>query len=80
MIELLRTNDLVFISWLTATLEEVGIQVIMLDEYTSNLEGSSPAIKRRLMVEDYNFNLARSTFKLAVAELENQVGAYEFSG
>ncbi|MEE2745774.1 MAG: DUF2007 domain-containing protein [Pseudomonadota bacterium] len=79
MIELLRTNDLVFISWLTSVLEGVGIEVTMLDEYTSNLEGSSPAIKRRLMVEEDNFNLARSTFKLAVAELNEKVGSYEFS-
>jgi hypothetical protein len=55
MKELLRTNDLVKLSWLTALLADSGIEAIVLDTHTSVLEGSVVAIPRRLMVvnEDY---------------------------
>ena len=50
MIELLRTNDLVLISWITSLLGEEGIEIIVFDNHTSILEGSAFAIPRRVMV------------------------------
>lgn len=50
MIELIRTNDLILISWLTAHLEGAGIGHVVLDAHTSVLEGSIGAIPRRVMV------------------------------
>jgi hypothetical protein len=50
MIELVRTNDLVRLSWLVALLADAGIDAIVLDEHTSNLEGSIGALPRRLVV------------------------------
>ncbi len=50
MIELVRTNDAVLISWLAANLEAAGIGHVVLDAHTSNLEGSIGAIPRRVMV------------------------------
>jgi len=50
MIELIRTNDQVLISWLAAHLEAAGIGCVVLDVHTSNLEGSIGAIPRRVMV------------------------------
>ena len=78
MVELLRTNDPVLISWLSAILAEVDIDTIVLDEYTSNIEGSSSAIRRRVMVIEDDFKSARLTFEAAAAELNGQVGAYEY--
>ena len=52
MKELLRTNDVVKISWLKAYLADADIEAIVLDENTSILEGSAGAIPRRLMVID----------------------------
>lgn len=78
MIELLRTNDPVFISWITAVLGEVGIEAIVLDAHTSVLEGSANAIRRRVMVIDDDLAQARRVFEAAVQELDGVVGAYEY--
>ncbi len=58
MRELLRTNDLVHLSWATALLHEAGIEAIILDIHTSVLEGSVSAIQRRLMVIDDDYSRA----------------------
>ncbi len=55
MRELLRTNDPVFLSWLTAVLRQEGIEPVVLDAHTANLEGSVIAIQRRVMVIDSQF-------------------------
>ena len=52
MKELFRTNDVVKLSWVEALLRDAGIEVLVLDSYTSILEGSAGAIPRRLVVED----------------------------
>ena len=59
MKELIRTNDLVLISFLEATLKGVGIPVIILDANTSIIEGSVGAIPRRIVVEDGSLSAAR---------------------
>ena len=52
MKELLRTNDVVKLSWLKALLSDAGIEALVLDQHMSVLEGSAGAIPRRLMVAD----------------------------
>ncbi len=59
MKELLRTNDLVKLSWLKALLADSGIEVVVLDTHTSVLEGSALAIPRRLAVSDDDLPRAR---------------------
>ena len=59
MKELLRTNDLVKLSWLKALLADSGIEVVVLDNHTSVLEGSALAIPRRLAVIDDDLPRAR---------------------
>lgn len=59
MVELLRTNDLVQLSWLTALLKDAGIEAVVLDGHTSVVEGSINAIARRLMVIDEDATRAR---------------------
>jgi hypothetical protein len=78
MIELLRTNDPVLISWLTAVLGEIGVEIIVFDSHTSILGGSANAIRRRVMVIDDDFAEAKRTFEEAVAELNGDVGIYEY--
>jgi len=48
--ELLRSNDLVRLSWLTVYLADAGIECVVLDGHASTVEGSAAAIERRLMV------------------------------
>ena len=52
MIELVRSNDSVFLSWLLAALRQEGIEPLVLDTYTSAAEGSISAIPRRVVVAD----------------------------
>ncbi len=68
MKELLRTNDIVRLSWLQAILNDAGIDCLVLDNHTSLVEGSIGAIQRRLMVaiDDH----ARATALIAQAEAE----------
>ncbi|HEY1795317.1 MAG TPA: DUF2007 domain-containing protein [Stellaceae bacterium] len=70
MKELLRTNDIVRLSWLQAILNDAGIDCLVLDNHTSLVEGSIGAIQRRLMVaiEDH----ARA--QLLIKQAEDTVG------
>ncbi len=65
MRELLRTNDVVKLSWLQALLADSGIEAVVLDQHTSIVEGSIGAIPRRLCVADED--LARARRVLAAA-------------
>jgi Putative prokaryotic signal transducing protein len=51
MRELLRSNDLVHLSWAQATLSSAGIESVVLDAHVSGVEGNIGAFPRRLMVE-----------------------------
>lgn len=59
MRELVRSNELVFLSWLDALLRAEGIEPILLDTHTSVLEGSTLAIPRRVMVDNGDILRAR---------------------
>ena len=59
MKELLRTNDLVRLSWLQALLADSGIDCLVLDQHTSLVEGSIGAIQRRLMVAERDHERAQ---------------------
>jgi hypothetical protein len=57
--ELLRTNDLVKISWVRSLLADSGIAAVVLDAHASVVEGSVLAIQRRIMVDDDDLAEAR---------------------
>ena len=59
MRELVRTNDVVRLSWLQALLADAGIEAVVLDTHTSVIEGSISAIPRRLCVLDEDLTRAR---------------------
>ena len=65
MKELLRTNDVVRLTWLTVLLSDEGIAATVLDTHTSVLEGSIGAIPRRLMVAEQDFVRARAVLEAA---------------
>ena len=60
MKELLRTNDIVRLSWTQAVLRDAGIDSVVLDQHTSLVEGSIGAIPRRLMVAERDHTRARA--------------------
>lgn len=63
MKELLRSNDLIRISWVEAVLREAGIEPLLLDVHASVLEGSAVAIPRRLMVVDEDYPAAKALLR-----------------
>ncbi|WP_193172854.1 putative signal transducing protein [Nisaea nitritireducens] len=59
MKELLRTTDIVRLSFLSALLRDAGVEPLVLDSHMSVLEGSANAIPRRLAVRDEDFARAK---------------------
>lgn len=65
MIELMRLNDPVRLSFLIAVLRDGGVEPVVLDTHMSVLEGSLVAIPRRLMVADDDAANARRLLREA---------------
>jgi hypothetical protein len=65
MRELLRSNDLVHLSWARAMLAAEGIDSLLLDDHVSGVEGSIGAIPRRLMVAEEAFESATQVLERA---------------
>lgn len=59
MRELLRSNEIVFLSWADALLKSEDIEIFVLDGHMSVLEGSAGAILRRVMVADEDYDRAQ---------------------
>ncbi|MGF1641428.1 MAG: DUF2007 domain-containing protein [Rhodospirillales bacterium] len=60
MIELVRTDDPVLLSWLEARLAEAGVAVAVFDDHTCGAyAGALDGVRRRLMVAEGD--LARAT-------------------
>ncbi|WP_193187163.1 putative signal transducing protein [Nisaea sediminum] len=70
MKELLRTTDLVRLSFLGALLRDAGIEPLVLDNHMSVLEGSANAIPRRLAVSDEDYVLAKRVLEDAGEPLD----------
>jgi hypothetical protein len=59
MVELLRSNDLVLLSYVLHLLREAGITPLVFDQHTSAVEGSIGALPRRIMVDEDELARAR---------------------
>ena len=59
MRELLRSNEIVFLSWADALLKSEDIEIFVLDGHMSVLEGSAGASLRRVMVADEDYDRAK---------------------
>jgi hypothetical protein len=68
VVELLRTNDVVLLSFLEALLRDAGIEPVVLDAHVSVVEGSIGAFPRRLVVIDADAEHARAVLKEAGVE------------
>ena len=65
MIELLRSNDVVTLSFVEVLLRDAGIESTLLDQHMSITEGSIGAFNRRLMVLDEDDAEARALLAAA---------------
>lgn len=59
MIEIMRTNDAVVISFVEALLRDAGIAVLIADQNMSILDGSIGILPRRILVEEADAEQAR---------------------
>lgn len=59
MQELIRTNDLVLISFVDSLLKAEGIGLLVLDSHASVIDGSVGMVPRRLVVGDDDLPQAR---------------------
>lgn len=59
MRELIRTNDLVLLSYVEALLSDAGIESAVLDHNMSVLEGSIGVLPRRVLVDEDVLERAR---------------------
>jgi hypothetical protein len=50
LVELIRSNDLVHLSWAEAVLAAAGIPCHLADAHVSSIEGGIGALPRRLLV------------------------------
>ena len=73
MKELLRSNDLVMLSWIKAVLNEANIETFVLDEQMSVLEGSAAAIPRRVMVKEEDHAEARKALKNSQSDIDKLI-------
>ena len=63
MEELLRTNDLVLISFAEALLKDSGIETLVVDQNMSVIEGSLGVLPRRILVPADKAEAARQLMK-----------------
>jgi hypothetical protein len=70
MQELLRTNDIVYISFAQAMLRTAGIESYLLDEAQSSMDGSIGAIPRRVLVAQAQFEEAKEILRVLAQEIE----------
>lgn len=63
MIELLRTNDAVVISFVESLLRDAGINFLVADQNMSIMEGSLGVLPRRVLVTEEQAEAARKLLK-----------------
>ena len=68
----LRTNNLVELTWARAMLRDAGIRSVVFDAHNSIAEGSIGAIPRRLMVDDIDESRADWVLRTARAALDSE--------
>jgi len=74
MIELVRTNDLVLISFVESVLTQAGVRFFVADNHMSAVEGSLGFLPRRIMVDAGQRDRARRLLQEAglAAELRHE--------
>ncbi|AWC25109.1 DUF2007 domain-containing protein [Aminobacter sp. P9b] len=71
MIELIRTNDAVIISFVESLLRDAGIGCFVADQNMSVLDGSIGILPRRIMIDEDDADEARQL--LIDAGIENEI-------
>lgn len=75
MKELIRSNDLVYLSYVEALLSEANVAYEMADEHMSAVVGSIDASPRRILVDDEDWRRAKEIIDAAAASPVTSDGA-----
>ncbi len=67
VVELVRSNDLVHLSWAEAMLTAAGIACVLADAHVSSIEGNIGAFPRRLLVAADDLEAARRVLAQAAS-------------
>jgi hypothetical protein len=65
MVELIRTNDLVLISFVESLLKEAGLNFFVADQHMSAIEGSLGFLPRRILIDAEQLEQARRLLREA---------------
>lgn len=65
MVELVRTNDLVLISFIETLLSQAGVAFFVADQHMSAVEGSVGFLPRRIMIDSRERERARRLMREA---------------
>ncbi|WP_073955951.1 DUF2007 domain-containing protein [Thalassospira sp. TSL5-1] len=76
MIELMRSNDPVELSWVQSILADEGIESLIFDFHASILDGSIGALPRRLMVTPDDESRARYALEIARRDLGRETPSH----
>jgi hypothetical protein len=68
--ELLRSNDVVHLSWIKSVYDEANIPIVVMDEQMSVLEGSTNAIPSRVVISEGDYTQAMKVLEDAQSELD----------
>lgn len=71
MRELKRSNNPVYISWITSLLKGSDIEFYRFDNHMSFMEGSISAIEQRIMVHEKDYEAATQLLKQAEKHLND---------
>ena len=71
MVEIIRCNDPVLLTWVEALFKDAGINAVFLDQHTSAVGGHLLPVSRRVLVSDDDEIAARRL--LQDANLGNQL-------
>jgi hypothetical protein len=69
--ELLRSNDVVHLSWIKSVFDKSNIPIFVMDEQMSVLQGSANAIPRRVLVSEGDHVQAMKILEDAQSELDD---------
>ena len=72
MVELLKTNNPVELSWVKVILEDAGIPAFIFDQNINFVEGNIGIFPRRIMVKEEDLPQAESLLKMKREELDNR--------
>ena len=60
---LVKTNELIFLSWVKHQLNENNIKFLVFDEFISSTEGNINAFPVRVLVSENDYERAKSVIK-----------------